>query len=169
MRAACISTLLTLCSACGAGGPPYFIQGSARLPQCSEAPAENLSARWFSSGSVEILTAGCADTTVGEQLTMCGLGWTLSQDGNAVEILVDNEYQIRGRFCGSQLHLQGGWWLPVPDDDAGCTYEDDTGSEVAIQSPASHLTMREGALVGELSVRAECDARVTLRLTRAGG
>lgn len=148
----------TLVASCIPGGPPYFIPGSATLPACTEAPAFDLNgSRWSDSGTVTIGTAGCLDAQPGEKIDSCPLSWDMTQEGSDVEILVDEEYRINGRLCGSTFHLEGGWWLPVVDTDVGsCTYEDDSAAEVGIEMGGSSLAVTEVTMTGTLSVRGPC-------------
>lgn len=60
--------------------------------------------------------------------------WAFTQDGN--DIVVD-EYRVKGRFCGDQLYLEGGWWLSVADEQGSCWYEDEDGDELGIQAGAT--------------------------------
>jgi hypothetical protein len=161
-------------TACGIGGdgPPYFIRGTASLPPCDEAPAETIAGSWIDEGVVEITGAGCLDAEPGERYTVCGLNWELSQQANTIEIMVDNEYRIDGRLCGDKLHLEGGWWLPVRDENGSCTYQEEDASEVVIQSGGNTLELTERqngqqtyqTLEGTLSLGGTCTGRYTMAL-----
>lgn len=152
-------------------GKPGFIEGSAKLPACSEAPVADLSGTWFDTGTVSITSAGCEGVDVGEMLASCPLNWTFEQTGNEVKIGVDEEYEIHGRFCGSTLHLEGGWWLAVVNDAGMCNYDDDDGTEVGIESEGSELTFEEDPMTGTLLrgtlvVRGQCSAQYEMQLTK---
>ncbi|MEM9067674.1 MAG: hypothetical protein AAGE52_04185 [Myxococcota bacterium] len=163
-----VALAFTGCAVIDDGGP-YFIPGSAMLDECSEPPEYDLTGRWFDSGLVTIQTEGCADTVVGERLRGCGLDWEFVQTGNLVEILVDEEYRITGRLCGSELQLEGGWWLPV--EDAGeCTYEDDSAAEVSLEATGNTLdVLSETEMAGTLFVRERCRARFEVSFRKFGG
>ncbi len=148
-------------------GPPYFVQGSARLSDCSESPGFDYNAStWFDMGTVEILSEGCDDEPIGERIDACSLTWTMTQSGNEVSILVDEEYRINGRLCGNTLSLEGGFWLPVVDEGSGCTYEDDSAAEVGIEAEGNRLEASENELRGDLIVRERCRARYSIVLSR---
>jgi hypothetical protein len=150
---------------CVPDGPPYFIPGTAELPACQDAAATDLSGAWYDNGEVEITSPGCEDTMVGDRITVCGLDWKISQSGNDVAIEVDGEYEIKGRLCGDQLHLEGGWWISVDLEGTGCTYED--GVEVGIDAEASTLMLAEdGTVEGVLAIRSGCTARYDMVLRR---
>ena len=118
----------------------YFIPGTGTLPDCDETPVTDLSGQpWFDQGTVTIRSDGCPDAMVGDEFQSCALNWYMSQDGNEVSIVVDDEYRLEGRICGDKLHLRGGWWLPVMDEDGFC-YEDDSAEEVGIQAEGNVLT-----------------------------
>lgn len=157
---------------CGAGdGAPYFIPGSATLPSCTESPAFDLSGSWGDGGQVAIETAGCDAAQPGDTFASCPLTWEMTQTGQDIEILVDNEYTILGRLCGDMLHLEGGWWLPV-QDEGECTYEEDSAAEVGIQMGGSTLIVMDdesaGGLIaaGTLQVRGPCEAAFDMTLFR---
>lgn len=160
---------------CGGDAGPYFIHGTARLPSCTEAPALTLASSWFDQGTVEVTSAGCDDARPGERYTVCPLDWAVSQQGNDVAITVDSEYELKGRFCGETLHLEGGWWLPVRDEAEGCTYEEDSASEVLIQREGNALKLGDpvqGApptFRGTLSLGGSCTGRYEMTLTPAVG
>lgn len=141
-------------------GPPWFIRGSARLPDCTEAPAFNLDGtRWYDQGTVTILTAGCEGVSPGEQVSSCALTWEVQQQGNDVQILVDNEYRIVGRLCGDQLYLEGGWWLPVQEPgQLYCTYDEDSAAEVGIEQDGNVLTVTSTEMHGTLVLQEQCRA-----------
>ncbi len=167
-KTASILALAALAS-CSSGGPPYFIPGSATLPTCTEPPAFDLNGSWSDSGTVVIGTAGCDDAQPGNELMSCPLTWEMTQTGADVEILVDEEYRILARLCGTELHLEGGWWLPVQDEGM-CTYEEDSAAEVGIQMAGSTLTVAEEELsenlvaTGTLEVRGPCEATYEITL-----
>jgi len=152
--------------------PPYFIPGSATLPSCTEPPAFDLNgSTWGDTGKVTIETAGCDGAQPGEVFDSCLLDWVMTQTGQDIEILVDNEYTILGRLCGDTLHLEGGWWLPV-EDEGECTYDEDSAEEVGIQMAGSTLVVMDdeflGGLVatGTLQVRGSCEGAYDMTLTR---
>lgn len=120
----------------------YFIPGTGTLPECTDAPSVNLDGSlWFDQGTVTILTSGCLGAQPNDMLMSCALNWAFAQNGNDVNIVVDEEYRLEGRLCGDQLYLRGGWWLPVVDDELGyCTYEDDSADEVGIMAEGNVLT-----------------------------
>jgi hypothetical protein len=149
---------------CGPEGP-YFIPGSAQLPDCSEEPIADLDGtEWFDTGTVTIQTAGCEGTAPGDVLTACALNWVFSQEGNEVTIVVDSEYRIKGRLCGDELYLRGGWWLPV-EDEGVCTYDDDSAAEVSIQDGGSILRVDNMQMTGTLSLQAGCRADYAMALS----
>jgi hypothetical protein len=151
-----------VCSLIAAGAcaseEPLFIPGSATLPDCSAPPAVNLDGtEWFDQGTVTVTSAGCQDASAGDPFAVCALNWDFTQRGDEVSIVVDDEYRLQGRLCGDQLHLRGGWWLPV--EDAGqCTYDDDSAMEVGLQAAGNVLTVTAEQLTGTLALRAACDA-----------
>ena len=174
MRVAlCVVSLALLLGGTCVAGPPYFIPGTGTLPDCDEAPAQDLTGRWFDYGTVTIETEGCRDASKGEVFPSCSLDWEFTQIGNDVDIFVDNEYTINGRFCGDELHLEGGWWLPVEDEDImQCTYENDSAAEVGIQAGGNVLTLDETefgtpALIGTLVVQERCRATYEITLEKA--
>ena len=157
--------VVLLLAGCAPDEGPYFIPGSAVLPSCTEAPAADLSGAWYDNGEVEITSEGCEEAALGERITACGLDWAVTQTGNEVSIEVDNEYEIKGRLCGDELHLEGGWWLSVDLGGTGCTYDD--GVEVGIEAGSSTLTLTpEGTVAGVLEIRSACTARYDMYLTR---
>jgi len=81
---------------------------------------------------------------------------------------VDDEYRMRGRLCGDQLHLDGGWWLPTENETLGCTYDEDDAAEVVIDEGAATLTVEDDGsrAAGTLSIRAGCTGRYDMTLTR---
>lgn len=163
---AIISSLALGLVACGASDSIYFIPGSGTRPACGETPALDLDGTvWFDTGTVSIRTAGCDAVNPGETYPSCPLNWEISQTGNDLDIIVDGEYRIRGRLCGDQLHLEGGWWLPV--EDAGmCTYDNDSAEEVGIEAEGNVLTVHPAGMTmtGTLVVQGRCraDYEVTL-------
>ena len=157
--------------------PPYSISGSATLPVCEEPPAFDLTGTWFDVGIVTVNTTGCDGAPSGSVFDACPLGWEFEPrvDGEGVPvdgdftILVDNEYLIDTRLCGTTLYFEGGWWLPVAEPDGACLYEDDSADEVGIQQEGSTLEVRletvtnpatEALLIAEgtLSVQGSCAA-----------
>jgi Ser-tRNA(Ala) deacylase AlaX len=161
---------LLLLSVLGACAPDAvtFIEGTATLPDCHDTPVTNLDGtRWYDNGTIGIADAGCPGTTVGETLTVCGLDWDFSQVGNDVEVVVDTEYRIKGRLCAEKLYLKGGWWLPVQDSDTGgCTYEDDSAEEVAIQAGGNVLTVTAQEMSGTLAVKGRCSGSYSATFRR---
>jgi len=154
----------------------YFIPGTGTLPDCTETPAADLDETcWFDSGTVTVLSAGCPGAEPEDAFTSCALAWFFTQTDNDVSILVDGEYRINGRFCGDQLHLQGGWWLPV-EDEGFCTYADDSAEEVGIQAEGNVLTyippseqMLGPSFGGTLVVQGRCGASYEMTLQQNGG
>lgn len=155
----------------------YFIPGTGTLPDCNEAPVTNLDGEcWFDRGVLTIGSLGCQDAMPNEMFTVCGLGWSFTQTGNDVTIIVDGEYQIEGKLCGDQLSLRGGWWLLV--EDAGvCDYQDEeSADEVGIQEggnvltfiPASQDTGGQPQMTGTLSVQGSCSADYDVVLQPGG-
>jgi len=137
----------------------YFIPGTGSLPSCSEPSVANLDGtQWYDNGTVTIRTTGCEGAMPSDEFRVCGLDWVLTQEGDDVTIIVDEEYRIEGRLCGDQvlgdqLFLRGGWWLPVVDEDAGgCTYEDDSAEEVAIMAEGNVLTVAQSQMTGKLQM-----------------
>ena len=163
--------VLAMLVSCSSGEFPYFIPGTATLPQCTEPPAFDVTGGWSDNfGSiVSIQTAGCDDAPAGAEIESCSLGWEMVQTGADVEILVDMEYRILGRLCGAELYLEGGWWLPV-QDEGECTYEEDSAAEVGIQMGGSTLTIAEEApnltATGILEVRGPCEATYDVTLSK---
>lgn len=154
-----IGAVLAIVGGC-VQGPPYFVQGSARLPDCTEPPAFDLNGtRWYDQGTVTILTDGCEGVSMGDELPSCALQWAVEQEGGDVRILVDDEYRILGRLCGDRLYLQGGWWLPVQDPVEGCTYEEDSAAEVGIEQEGQVLTVTATQMTGALVLQEQCRAR----------
>lgn len=141
-----LGALLVVATSCS-GSAPYSIPGSATLPACEEAPAFDLTGTWFDSGVVTVSTTGCDGAPAGATFSACSLGWefepTLDGSGRPIEgdftILVDNEYLIDTRLCGTTLYFEGGWWLPVAEPDGACLYEEDSAEEVGIQMGGSTL------------------------------
>lgn len=152
-----------------------FIPGTGALPECSEGASANLDGTcWFDSGTVAVTSTGCPEAMPGETFRSCGLAWSFTQSGNDVTIIVDGEYRIEGRFCGDQLHLRGGWWLPV-EDEGQCTYADDSAEEVGIQAGGNTLTYAAATdsnpevLAGVLAVQGACAATYDATLQPGGG
>lgn len=162
--------LIGLCVLIGFGAcaaeDPLFIPGSATLPDCSEPPAVDLDgSEWFDQGPVTIDSAGCEvdGASAGATFAACALNWDFTQRGGEVSIVVDDEYRLEGRLCGDQLHLRGGWWLPVAD--AGqCTYDDDSAMAAGIEAAGSALTVTAQRMTGTLSLRAACAATYAITL-----
>lgn len=118
----------------------YFIPGTGTLPDCSETPVRDLNGTvWFNQGTVTVLTAGCAGVDPDAVLQSCAENWAVTQNGNDLDIIVD-EYRVEGRLCGEKLYLRGGWWLSVQDEQGACWYEDDDGDEFGIQAEGNVLT-----------------------------
>lgn len=156
-------------------GETYFIPGTGALPDCTETPATNLDGScWFDTGVVTIGSVGCSDAEPDDTFQTCALSWFFTQTGNDVTIVVDNEYRIEGRFCGDQLYLSGGWWLPV-EDGGLCTYAEDSAEEVGIQAEGNVLTYNAAAdfnpdqLSGVLAVQGACSGSYDVVLTPGGG
>lgn len=159
----------------------YFIPGTGELPDCNEAPISNLDGTaWYDNGTVTILSEGCDGASPGETFESCALDWLFEQEGNDVSIVVDEEYRIEGRLCGDQLHLRGGWWLPVVDEDVGyCTYEDDSAEEVGILAEGNVLTVEvdvplgpgleetEDRMSGTLELLGRCAGRYEVTFRRS--
>ena len=79
------------------------------MPSCNDAPTVDLNDTvWFNEGTVTVLTAGCADVEAETIFQSCPENWALTQDGNDLDIVVD-EYRVNGRLCGDKLYLEGGW------------------------------------------------------------
>lgn len=117
-----------------------FIPGTGTLPDCNEPPVTDLNDTvWFNQGPATVLTAGCLDVAPETVLESCAENWAFTQDGNDIDIVVD-EYRVNGRMCGDQLHLEGGWWLSVQDEQGACSYGDDDGDEFGIQEGGNALT-----------------------------
>lgn len=152
--------------------PPYFIPGSATLPSCTEPPAFDLDgSMWGDNGQVTIKTTGCIGAQPEEVFESCSLTWVMTQTGQDIEIIVDEEYRILGRLCDDMLHLEGGWWLPV-QDEGQCTHEDDSAAEVGIQMGGSTLVVMDeergtGLIAtGILQVGGPCEADYDMTLRR---
>ena len=119
---------------------PAFIPGTATLPDCDEPPIVDLDDTvWFNQGPATVLTAGCLDVAPDTTFDSCPENWNFTQDGNQVDIVVD-VYRVKGRFCGDQLYLEGGWWLSVTDENGRCSYGDDDGDEFGMQADGNVLT-----------------------------
>jgi hypothetical protein len=165
LRLCCLAACL--CLTCGGGDSGTgVVEGSARLPNCNEAPAAQLDGTvWYDTGQLTIKTSGCS-LDKGTSVEVCPLNWEISQQGNDLTIEVDNEYTMRGRLCGDQLHLAGGWWLPLPDDSGECSYRDEDGTEVGIESEGQTLTVSDSQMTGTLVLRERCLAEyeVTVHL-----
>jgi hypothetical protein len=138
----------------------YFIPGTATLPDCDDAPIADLdNTLWFDQGNVTIRSDGCPGAVPDQEFQSCVLNWAFSQNGNELNIVVDEEYRLEGRLCGDQLYLRGGWWLPVRDEEGFC-YEDDSAEEVGIQAEGNVLRVWPGdqQLTGTLAVQGRCAA-----------
>lgn len=174
MRKVCLAWLSMALGACSiTDGPPYSISGSATLPDCSDTPEMDLSGLWFDQGIVTITSAGCEEegAPLGAMFGSCTLNWEFEQDGNDMRILVDEEYAMKGRMCGDTLHLEGGWWLPLENENGQCDYDDDDGAEVGIEMGASALALEDvpgggSILSGTLALRADCSADYVVELQR---
>ena len=159
-RLACVCAVCAL-AACK---DPAFIPGTGTLPDCNEAPVADLNDTvWFNLGPATVLTAGCLDVAAGTVFESCPEDWYFTQDGNDIDIVVD-EYRVNGRLCGDQLYLEGGWWLSVRDEQDGCSYGDDDGDDFGIQaggnvltySPANPDTGARAQLKGVLLLEGNC-------------
>lgn len=146
---------------------PAFIPGTGTLPDCNEPPVADLDDTvWFNLGPATVLTAGCQDVESGTTFESCPENWAFTQDGNEIDIVVD-EYRVSGRFCGDQLYLEGGWWLSVADEEGACWYGDDDGDEFGIQAGGNVLTYTaanpdnggRAELTGVLLLEGNCSAR----------
>ena len=131
----------------------------------------DLSGLWFERGVVTITSTGCEgdQAPLGAVFDSCPLNWEFKRDGNALTIVVDEEYRMRGRMCGDTLHLEGGWWLALENESGQCEYDDDDGAEVGIQMGASSLVLEDvpgggSILRGTLGVRADCTADYMVEL-----
>jgi len=151
---------------------PWYIPGSATLPNCTDPPAFDLDGtEWYDSGVLEIQSAGCEPAIPSDMFDVCALNWVMTQEDGDVTIVVDGEYIIRGRLCADQLYLQGGWWLPV-EDEGVCTYAEDSAAEVGIEQGGSVLTveMQSGGSMlqaeGTILVSGLCDAEYEMTLTQ---
>jgi hypothetical protein len=144
----------------------YFIPGTGTLPDCNEPAVTDLDGTlWFDQGLVTIRSAGCQEAMPDDEFMACALNWAFTQQDNDVTIIVDEEYRIEGRLCGDELHLRGGWWLPVVDEDVNfCTYEDDSAEEVGISAGGNVLTYAAATgetpaqMTGTLAVQGSCSA-----------
>ena len=147
----------------------YFIPGTGTLPDCDDTPVTNLDGMWFDQGTVTIRTEGCPGAAPDDEFQSCALNWAFSQSGNDVDIVVDEEYRLEGRICGEELHLRGGWWLPVMDEEGFC-YEDDSAEEVGIQAEGNTLTISvdDMQMTGTLAIQGRCaaDYEVTFQPVR---
>ena len=160
--------IVSVLGACGE--EVYFIPGTGTLPDCNEAPVTNLDGTlWFNQGTVSITSSGCAEYEPGAMLQSCPENWAFTQEGNDIDIIVD-EYEAKGRLCGDQLHLEGGWWLSVANEMGQCWYEDEDGDDVGIQSEGNVLTVspEDQQMTGTLVVEGQCTAEydVTFRPVR---
>ena len=119
---------------------PAFIPGTGTLPDCNEPPVTDLNDTvWFNTGPATVLTAGCLDVEPDTEFESCPENWAFKQDGNEIDIVVD-EYRVNGRFCGDKLYLEGGWWLSVRNELGRCDYGDDDGDEFGMQAGGNVLT-----------------------------
>ena len=133
---ACICAVVAL----GSCKDPAFIPGTGTLPDCNEPPVTDLNDTvWFNTGPATVLTAGCLDVEADTEFKSCPEDWAFKQDGNEIDIIVD-EYRVNGRFCGDKLYLEGGWWLSAANERGGCDYGDDDGDEFGIQAEGNVLT-----------------------------
>ncbi|MGB3049818.1 MAG: hypothetical protein WBB42_02395 [Polyangiales bacterium] len=167
----CLCVLVAL----GSCKEEFFIPGTGTLPDCNEAPATNLNGTvWFNQGTVTVLTAGCAGVEPDAVLDSCAENWAITQNGNDLDIIVD-EYRVNGRLCGDELYLEGGWWLSVRDEDGACNYEDDDGDEFGIQAegnaltfvPANPDTGTADQFEGTLVLQGACGVRYDMTLMEA--
>lgn len=154
-----------LASGCSEDSGPFRLTGQAVLPDCTEAPAADLTGLWSMSGDVTITSLGCFDTSVNDVLVSCPLTWDLVQTGGDLEITVDNEYLLRGRVCGQTVFLDGGFWLPV-QDGFDCTYDDDSAAEVGIDSGELTVNPTGDEMTGTLGISAGCTATYAMTLFR---
>jgi hypothetical protein len=119
---------------------PAFIPGTGTLPDCNEPPVTDLNDTvWFNTGPATVLTAGCLDVEPDTEFESCPENWAFKQDGNEIDIVVD-EYRVNGRFCGDKLYLEGGWWLSVRNERGRCDYGDEDGDEFGMQAGGNVLT-----------------------------
>ena len=139
-----------------------FIPGTGTLPDCDEAPIRDLDGTtWFNQGTVTIRTEGCLDLAPDDTRESCAENWAFTQDGNDIDIIVD-EYRVNARLCGDQLHLEGGWWLSVQDEQGACWYEDDDGDDMRIQAEGNVLTFvpaedpAQDTMTGKLVLQGVC-------------
>ena len=164
--------LVGLSLGCGGDDGPVSITGTATLPDCTDPPEMDLTGTWYDNGTLTILTDGCSDAPKDEAFQVCALQWVMRQDGNDVSIVVDNEYKVEGRICADTLHLKGGWWLPLADENGACNYADDDGTEVGIQSEGASLTAQSDpmtmidSLNGTLVVQERCTAQYEVQFNR---
>jgi hypothetical protein len=143
----------------------HFIPGTGALSECNEAPSTNLDGTtWSDGGLVTVRSPGC-DVTPGVPFRPCRLYWAFRQNGNDVTIIVDGEYRIEGRHCGDELHLRGGWWLPLQVGFDVCQSRDDLAGEVSIQSEGNVLRVSAMEMTGTLAVQGGCalDYEVTFQ------
>jgi hypothetical protein len=174
---------ITLACACGDGGG---LQGSGMLPDCSEAPDFNLDrTTWYNQegGRVLIQSEGCEGLSRGDELRACALTWAFSQTDSEVDITVDPEddaYPVKGRLCGSELHLEGGWWLWAISEEAWVREgercppwspaSEDDGEEVTIEEGGNTLVVEEAdggfglTASGTLALKGPCEARYEITL-----
>jgi hypothetical protein len=135
-----------------------YIPGTGTLPDCDEAPITDLNGTvWFNQGPMTITSTGCLDITPGTVFSSCAENWAFTQTGNDISIIVD-EYEVKGRLCGDQLYLEGGWWLSVADEQGGCWYEDDDGDDMRIQAEGNVVTLSpvERTMTGILVLQGQC-------------
>ena len=153
----------------------YFVPGTGTLPDCNEAPVVDLDGMvWFNTGPVTVLTAGCPGVEPDAVLDSCPENWAVAQNGNDLDIVVD-EYRVKGRLCGDQLHLEGGWWLSVRDEQGACSYGDDDGDYFGIQAEGNVLTFVADnpdtsgldSFVGTLMMLGQCEASYDVTLKEA--
>jgi len=149
----CICGLLALGSR---NDEPSFIPGTGALPDCDEAPLANLDGTiWSDRGLVTIRSLGC-DVTPGVPFEACGFYWSFKQDGNDVRIIVDDQYRIEGRLCGDELHLRGGWRLPL-ELGLVCGSRPDLAGEVSIQANGNVARVLSATeMKGTLIVQGSC-------------
>jgi hypothetical protein len=73
-------------------------------------------------------------------------------------------------MCGDTLHLQGGWWLPLVDENGQCNYADEDGAEVSIEAGGNSLQLQTDAggsesFTGTLALRERCTADYVTQLS----
>jgi len=149
----CIYSLIALGSC---SDESSFLPGTGTLPDCDEEPLANLDGTfWSDRGLVTIRSPGC-DVTPGVPFEPCGSHWSFKQNANDLTIIVDDQYRIEGRLCGDELHLRGGWGLPL---DLGfvCGSRADLAGEVSIQAEGNVVRVLSATDIrGTLIVQGSC-------------